>query len=276
MAGSAQYNIKDLDVVEPELAQLPVETTTLLDRQQAFGYTQEDISKFLEPMGRNGDDPIGSMGTDTPIAVLSRKSRLLYDYFKQNFAQVTNPPIDPIREELVMSLVSMIGPRPNLLGKEAGTHKRLEIDQPILTNEDVAKIRSVEAALTARSAPPRSTPPGTPRRAPRSGAGDQGNVLGRDRSGAGRSQHPDPVRPCAGPDRIPMPALLATAAIHHHLVRQGLRMQAGLVVETGEAREVHHFCVLAGFGAEAINPYVAFETLEDIRVKKELRSTPRR
>jgi len=161
----AQYNLKDLEVVEPELAQLPVETTSLLDRQQAFGYTQEDVSKFLEPMGRNGDDPLGSMGTDTPIAVLSRKSRLLYDYFKQNFAQVTNPPIDPIREELVMSLVSMIGPRPNLLGRDAGSHKRLEIDQPILTNEDVAKIRSVRS--TALSAQPRWTPPGTLRPVPK-------------------------------------------------------------------------------------------------------------
>ena len=101
--------------------------TTLLDRQQAFGYTQEDLQFFLEPMARSGDDPIGSMGTDTPIAVLSQRPKLLYDYFKQNFAQVTNPPIDPIREELVMSLVSMIGPRPNLLGRHAGTHKRLEV-----------------------------------------------------------------------------------------------------------------------------------------------------
>ena len=115
--------------------------------REAFGYTQEDIGKFLEPMAVNGDDPIGSMGTDTPIAVLSDKSRLLYDYFKQNFAQVTNPPIDPIREELVMSLLSMIGPRPNLLGHAAGTHKRLEVEQPILTNRDLEKIRSVEASL---------------------------------------------------------------------------------------------------------------------------------
>ena len=144
---AAQYNLKDLEVVEPELAEVPVETSSLLDRQQAFGYTQEDISRFLEPMAVKGDDPLGSMGTDTPIAVLSKRSRLLFDYFKQNFAQVTNPPIDPIREELVMSLVSMIGPRPNLLGHDAGTHKRLEVDQPILTNDDIAKIRSVEAAL---------------------------------------------------------------------------------------------------------------------------------
>jgi glutamate synthase (NADPH/NADH) large chain len=266
-----QYKLKDLEVVEPELAQLPVETTSLLDRQQAFGFTQEDVAKFLEPMGRNGDDPIGSMGTDTPIAVLSSRSRLLYDYFKQNFAQVTNPPIDPIREELVMSLVSMIGPRPNLLGRDAGTHKRLEVDQPILTDADIAKIRSVEAALDGAF---RTETIDITWDAAGGAAGleqalkemcwtateavlqDKNILILSDRA--------------QGPDRIAMPALLATAAVHQHLVRQGLRMQTGLVVETGEAREVHHFCVLAGYGAEAINPYVAFETLEAIRVKKDL------
>ncbi len=268
---AAQYNLKDLSVVEPELAQLAIETTTLLDRQQAFGYTQEDIGKFLEPMAIFGDDPIGSMGTDTPIAVLSNRSRLLYDYFKQNFAQVTNPPIDPIREELVMSLVSMIGPRPNLLGHDAGSHKRLEIDQPILTNDDIAKIRSVEAALDGAF---RTQTIDMTWDAAGGAAGleqavkemcwaateavlaDKNILILSDRA--------------QGPDRIPMPALLATAAVHHHLVRQGLRMQTGLVVETGEAREVHHFCVLAGYGAEAINPYVAFETLEAIRLRREL------
>ena len=268
---AAQYKLKDLDLIEPELAQLPVETTTLLDRQQAFGYTQEDTAKFLEPMARDGDDPIGSMGTDTPIAVLSNRSRLLYDYFKQNFAQVTNPPIDPIREELVMSLVSMIGPRPNLLGMDAGTHKRLEVDQPILTNDEVAKIRSVEAALDGAfrtetidttwdaAAGPEGLEMALKEMcwaATEAVLQDKNILILSDRA--------------QGPDRIPMPALLATAAVHHHLVRQGLRMQTGLVVETGEAREVHHFCVLAGYGAEAINPYVAFETLEDIRVRKEL------
>ncbi|KAJ8137130.1 hypothetical protein OY671_009657, partial [Metschnikowia pulcherrima] len=144
---SAQYKLKELEVVEPESAASPVETTSSLDRQQAFGYTQEDVTKFLEPMAVYGDDPIGSMGTDTPIAVSSSRSRSLYDYFKQNFAQVTNPPIDPIREESVMSSVSMIGPRPNSSGRDAGSHKRLEVDQPISTNDDIAKIRSVEAAL---------------------------------------------------------------------------------------------------------------------------------
>jgi glutamate synthase (NADPH) large chain len=268
---SAQYNLKDLDVVEPELAQLPVETTTLLDRQQAFGYTQEDVGKFLEPMASQGDDPIGSMGTDTPIAVLSKRSRLLYDYFKQNFAQVTNPPIDPIREELVMSLVSMIGPRPNLLGHDAGTHKRLEIDQPILTNDDIAKIRSVEAALDGafRTETIDMTWDAA------SGAAGLGQAIKEMCWAATEAVLADKnililSDRAQGPDRVAIPALLATAAVHHHLVRQGLRMQTGLVVETGEAREVHHFCVLAGYGAEGINPYVAFETLEAIRVRKEL------
>ena len=268
---AAQYKLKELAEVEPEEAALPEPTSSLLDRQQAFGYTQEDIAKFLEPMATTGDDPIGSMGTDTPIAVLSNRSRLLYDYFKQNFAQVTNPPIDPIREELVMSLVSMIGPRPNLLGHDAGTHKRLEVDQPILTNADIAKIRSVEAALDGAF---RTETIDTTWDAASGAAGlemaikemcwaateavlaDKNILILSDRA--------------QDADRIAMPALLATAAVHHHLVRQGLRMQTGLVVETGEAREVHHFCVLAGYGAEAINPYLAFETLESIRVAREL------
>ncbi len=272
----AQYKLKELDVIEPELAALPVETTSLLDRQQAFGYTQEDISKFLEPMAVAGDDPLGSMGTDTPIAVLSKRSRLLYDYFKQNFAQVTNPPIDPIREELVMSLVSMIGPRPNLLGHDAGSHKRLEVDQPILTNEDIAKIRSVEAALDGafRTATIDTTWDAATGAdglemaikemcwaATEAVLADKNILILSDRA------------QCE--TRIPMPAALATAAVHQHLVRQGLRMQTGLVVETGEAREVHHFCVLAGYGAEAINPYLAFETLEQIRVAKELPLEPK-
>ena len=143
---ATQYKLEDLPNGDPTPV-LANDAGMLLDRQQAFGFTQEDVSKFLEPMAQNGDDPIGSMGTDTPIAVLSQRSRLLYDYFKQNFAQVTNPPIDPIREELVMSLVSMIGPRPNLFGRGAGTHKRLEVSQPVLTDSDLAKIRSVSEML---------------------------------------------------------------------------------------------------------------------------------
>ncbi|SHN57483.1 glutamate synthase large subunit [Erythrobacter sanguineus] len=271
----AQYKLEDITDIIPELSAIPAEESTLLERQQAFGYTQEDIGRFLEPMAVQGDDPIGSMGTDTPIAVLSDRSRLLYDYFKQNFAQVTNPPIDPIREELVMSLTSMIGPRPNLLGHDAGTHKRLEVDQPILTNEDLAKIRSVQEALDGafRCATIDITWDAA--------TGAEGIALAIKEmcwaaTEAVLQDHNILILSdrAQSETRVPMPALLATAAVHHHLVRQGLRMQTGLVVETGEAREVHHFCVLAGYGAEAINPYLAFETLEALRAKRHTDLTP--
>jgi glutamate synthase (NADPH/NADH) large chain len=267
---ATQYKLEDL----PEPDHMPAianDGGVLLDRQQAFGFTQEDVGKFLEPMAQAGEDPIGSMGTDTPIAVLSQRSRLLYDYFKQNFAQVTNPPIDPIREELVMSLVSMIGPRPNLLGRQRGTHKRLEVSQPVLTDTDLAKIRAVSETLDGAfrtetidiTWPASEGAAGMERAVERACnaateavLADQNILVLSDRAGSA--------------DRIAIPAALATAAVHHHLIRQGLRMQTGLVIETGEAREVHHFCVLAGYGAEAVNPYLAFETLEDIRRRKNL------
>ena len=244
---------------------------SLLDRQQAFGYTQEDLQLLMAPMATTGQEAVGSMGTDTPISALSDKSKLLYTYFKQNFAQVTNPPIDPIREELVMRLVSFIGPRPNLFDLEGtvASSKRLEVRQPILTNEDLEKIRSIGACRGAvRHQDARH------HLSVRAGRGRHGGRA-RPRSASA------PRRPCtaattssscptarSGPDRIPIPALLATAAVHHHLIRKGLRTSVGLVVETGEAREVHHFCCLAGYGAEAINPYLAFETL--IAMKDEL------
>src|SRR5512143_805036 len=266
-----QFKLEDLSLqAEPE-APPANDPDALLDRQQAFGYTQEDVSFFLEPMARAGDDPVGSMGTDTPIAVLSARPTLLHEYFKQNFAQVTNPPIDPIREELVMSLVSMIGPRPNLLGRNAGSHKRLEVAQPILTDEDLAKIRAINELLDGafRTAtldttwPAAEGPEGLEaaldrlcREATDAVLADMNILILSDRA--------------TGPERIAIPAALATAAVHHHLIRQGLRMQTGLVIETGEAREVHHFCVLAGYGAEAVNPYLAFQTLEDLRVRNGL------
>jgi glutamate synthase (NADPH/NADH) large chain len=246
--------------------------STLLDRQQAFGYTQEDIQFFLEPMAETPDDPIGSMGTDTPIAVLSKKPKLLYNYFKQNFAQVTNPPIDPIREELVMSLVSMIGPRPNLLGRHAGTHKRLEVSQPVLTNAELEKIRSIEDLLDGsfRTTTIDSTWPAS------EGAAGLEKALDRICSEATDCVLADRnililSDRATSAERVPIPALLATAAVHHYLIRRGLRTQTGLVIETGEAREVHHFCCLAGYGAEAINPYLAFETLEALRVQNGLK-----
>jgi len=265
-----QFKLEDLPEA-PAPTALANDPGRLLDRQQAFGYTQEDIQFFLEPMAQLGDDPLGSMGGDTPIAVLSRRPKLLYEYFKQNFAQVTNPPIDPIREELVMSLVSMIGPRPNLLGRNAGMHKRLEVAQPILTDEDLSKIRAINELLDGafRTATIDATWPAEEgaaglekaldrlcREATDNVLADMNILILSDRA--------------VSTDRIPIPAALATAAVHHHLIRQGLRMQTGLVIETGEAREVHHVCVLAGYGAEAVNPYLAFETIEQIRVQNGL------
>ncbi|HVP84391.1 MAG TPA: glutamate synthase large subunit [Rhizomicrobium sp.] len=265
----AQYKLEELSDLQGEQPAIANDSSTLLDRQQAFGFTQEDLQFFLEPMAINADDPIGSMGADTPIAVLSKKPKLLYNYFKQNFAQVTNPPIDPIREELVMSLVSMIGPRPNLLGHEAGAHKRLEVSQPVLTNTDIEKIRAISELVDGAFRT--STIDCTWDAA--EGADGLEKAVARICSEATDAVLADnnililSDREVSA-ERIPIPALLATAAVHHHLIRQGLRMQTGLVVETGEAREVHHFCVLAGYGAEAVNPYMAFETLEQIRTQR--------
>jgi glutamate synthase (NADPH) large chain len=271
-----QYKLYDL----PELAPPPSPAVSndpqaLLDRQQAFGYTQEDLQFFLEPMAKDGDDPVGSMGTDTPIAVLSQKPKLLFNYFKQNFAQVTNPPIDPIREELVMSLVSMIGPRPNLLGHHAGAHHRLEVSQPVLTDADIDKIRSIAELVDGafRTATIDITWPAAEGAAGIERALDRVCHAATDAVLADNNILILSDRAVAA-DRIPIPSLLATAAVHHHLIRQGLRMQTGLVIETGEAREVHHFCVLAGYGAEAINPYLAFRTLDQLRVQQGQALTP--
>ena len=242
-------------------------TPSLLDRQQAFGYTQEDLKTIMAPMAITGQEATGSMGNDTPIAALSKRPKLLYAYFKQLFAQVTNPPIDPIREELVMSLISFIGPRPNLLGLDTtGTHRRLEVRQPILTNDDLEKIRSIgEVADNAfRTITLDLTYPAE------GGAEGMQDALTALCDQAEKARHENcniiilSDRPVSA-DRIAIPALLGTSAVHHRLIRQGLRTGLGLVVETGEAREVHHFCLLAGYGAEAINPYLAFETLSDMR-----------
>jgi glutamate synthase (NADPH/NADH) large chain len=267
-----QFKLEELAASEdaPE-SHRPNDPETLLKHQQAFGYTQEDIQFFLEPMAQSGDDPVGSMGTDTPLAVLSDKPKLLFNYFKQNFAQVTNPPIDPIREELVMSLVAIIGPRPNLLGHHAGNHYRLEVSQPILTNTDLEKIRDIDnlAGGAFRTQTIDTTWPAE------EGAAGMEKAVARICQEATEAVLADYTililsDRAVGPNRIPVPSLLATASVHHHLIRQGLRMSTGIVVETGEAREVHHFCALAGYGAEAINPYLAFETLENIRTTSKM------
>jgi glutamate synthase (NADPH/NADH) large chain len=241
----------------------PISNLSLLDRQQAFGYTQEDLKFLMTPMATTGEEAVGSMGNDTPISALSVKPKPLFTYFKQNFAQVTNPPIDPIREELVMSLVSIIGPRPNLFDLEGmSNRKRLEVRQPILTNADLEKIRSI-SQMSGDHFKSRTFDITFPAEHGTDGMGRALNALCERaeeevRGGCNIIILSDRK---AGADRIAIPVLLACAAVHHHLIRSGLRTSVGLVVETGEPREVHHFACLAGYGAEAINPYLAFETL---------------
>ncbi|MBR1147769.1 glutamate synthase large subunit [Bradyrhizobium sp. AUGA SZCCT0431] len=235
----------------------------LLDRQQAFGYSQEDITILMTPMASTGEEAAGSMGNDTPISALSDRPKPLFTYFKQNFAQVTNPPIDPIREELVMSLVSIIGPRPNLFDLQGlASTKRLEVRQPILTDADLEKIRSISDVADSHF---KSRTLDTTFHAGFGAAGLEqvldelcARAEGAVREGVNIIILSDRM---AGSDRIPIPSLLACAAVHHHLIRTGLRTSVGLVVESGEPREVHHFACLAGYGAEAINPYLAFETI---------------
>lgn len=260
----SRINIKLDGLDAPADATAPECDASLLDRQQAFGYTQEDIKFILEPMSRTGEEAVGSMGNDSPLAVLSSKNKPLYNYFRQLFAQVTNPPIDPIREQLVMSLVSFIGPKPNLLGiNEINPPYRLEISQPVLTYADMAKLRNISAYTDDKvhSAELDICYP--------LAWGKEG-VEARLASLCAEAQ--DAVqRGCGllivsdrklGKDNVAIPALLATSAVHQHLVTQGLRTRVGLVVETGSARETHHFAVLAGFGAEAVHPYLALETIE--------------
>ncbi len=252
-----------LDEVESEKTAPLKSAVPLLDRQQAFAYTQEDLKFIMTPMAMNGEEPIGSMGNDSPLAVLSDKNKTLYHYFKQLFAQVTNPPIDPIREELVTSLVSFIGPKPNLLGiDEMNPPLRLEVSQPVLDFYEMEKIRHIERYTSGkfRSLELDITYPV-----------DWGKDAIEARLASLCAQAEDAVRAGASiivvsdrlvdAERVAISALLALSAIHQHLVAKGLRTSAGLVVETGSAREVHHFALLGGYGAEAVHPYLALETL---------------
>ena len=255
----SQIRLEDL----PKGSEATVANGALLDRQQAFGYTQEDIKFLMTPMAVTGQEATGSMGNDTPLAVLSNRPKPLYAYFKQLFAQVTNPPIDPIREELVMSLVSFIGPRPNLLSLDADTPQlRLEVSQPVLSGQDMEKIHRI-GTLTENQF--RSVTLSMCYGAAQGAAGMEA-ALEKLCAAAEQSVH-DGANILVLSDRetsathVPIPALLATSAVHHHLIRAGLRTKVGLVVETGSAREVHHFAMLAGYGAEAIHPYLAFEAL---------------
>ena len=238
-------------------------SVSLLDRQQAFGFTQEDLKFLMAPMAVAGEEALGSMGNDSPLAVLSDKNKPLYNYFKQLFAQVTNPPIDPIREAIVMSLVSFIGPKPNLLDiNQVNPPMRLEVAQPVLDFADMAKLRDIAQYTHGKF---------------RSTTLDITYPLAWGHEGVEAklaslcAQAVDAIRgghniliisdKGVGPENVAIPALMALSAIHQHLVTEGLRTTAGLVVETGTAREVHHFAVLAGYGAEAVHPYLAMETL---------------
>jgi glutamate synthase (NADPH) large chain len=256
-----------LDDVEGPATATPLDSAvSLLDRQQAFGTTQEDIKFLIAPMARAGEEALGSMGNDSPLAVLSDKNKPLFNYFKQLFAQVTNPPIDPIREAIVMSLVSFIGPKPNLLDiNQVNPPMRLEVSQPVLDFADMAKLRNI-ADFTQGKFRSHTLDITYPLAWGREGVeaklaslcaeavdaikGGKNILIISDRN--------------VSATQVAIPALLALSAVHQHLVRGGLRTNAGLVVETGTAREVHHFAVLAGYGAEAVHPYLAMEALAEM------------
>lgn len=235
---------------------------TIRQRQQAFGYTIEELKMVLTPMVLSGEEPISSMGTDTPLAVLSNRSQLLFKYFKQLFAQVTNPPIDPIREQLVMSLVTNIGPKPNLIAETPDACRRIKLQQPILTNADLQKIRTIGDSNFKHKTLPLLF---------RVAEGPDGlevavEQLCQQASKAIQDGEKFLILSDRGVNEkwAPIPSLLGIAAVHHHLVRQETRTEVGLILETGEPRDVHQFACLIGYGAGAVNPYLVFETLVDM------------
>jgi len=257
----AENKIDLNDLPEPENYYPPDHETVLL-RQKAFGYTLEDLKILIAPMAVSGEQPLGSMGNDAPLAVLSERPQLLYNYFKQLFAQVTNPPIDPIREELVMSLCDYIGKDGNLLDETARHCHQLKIDSPILNNIELEKLRQINTSdFQSRTISILFSASGDPR--------ELEKALERicaEASDAVRNGESIIILSDRGVDRenAAIPALLAVSAVHHHLIREGTRTAVGLVVESAEPREVMHFALLIGYGASAINPYLAFETLSDM------------
>ena len=239
--------------------------TTVVQRQQVFGYTTEELKIIIEPMARTGGEPLGSMGTDTPIAVLSSRSRLLFDYFTQLFAQVTNPPLDAIREELVTSIGATIGPEGNLLDPTPRSCRQIHLSRPILDNDELEKLAQIDSydledfrSITIRCLFPVA----------------EGGIGLRDALTEVRRQASEAIEDGVNiiilSDRhstaelAPIPSLLVTSALHHHLIREKTRTRVGLVVECGDAREVHHMALLIGYGAAAVNPYLAFQSIEDL------------
>jgi glutamate synthase domain-containing protein 2/glutamate synthase domain-containing protein 1/glutamate synthase domain-containing protein 3 len=256
-----EYMIPLDDLPAPSNVHEP-DHATLRVRQHAFGYTVEDLKMIMMPMAAAGQEPVGSMGTDTPLACLSEKPQLLYNYFRQLFAQVTNPPLDAIREELVTSLYTYLGREGNLLSEEPKSCHLIKLKQPILSNSDLEKLREVaHGELRAVTLPMLfNVADGE------AGLEKAVEALCAAAAAAVRDKASILVLSDRGVDaqQAPIPSLLATAAVHHHLIRQGTRTQCGLVIESGEAREAHHFCLLIGYGAGAVNPYLAFETLADL------------
>ena len=256
-------NLRDL----PEREHIRYSSASVNRRQRVFGYTEEDLKEFIAPMARSGQEPIGAMGTDTPIAAISQHSRLLFDYFTQQFAQVTNPPLDAIREEVVTSMTASIGPVLNLLGATPEHAKQLVMDFPILTNDEIARIKHIDKGNNIGRAVTISALYRV----------DDGAEALQERLAEMAAEVDEAIQ--AGTTFIiisdrdsnrelaPIPSLLALSSVHHHLIRKGSRLQVGLLVECGDARDVHHVATLIGYGAAAINPYLALETAEDLVVK---------
>ncbi|MCF8528424.1 MAG: glutamate synthase large subunit [Aquiluna sp.] len=260
---TSMINLRDL----PEREHIRYSSASVNRRQRVFGYTEEDLKEFIAPMAKTGQEPIGAMGTDTPIAAISDRSRLLFDYFTQQFAQVTNPPLDAIREEVVTSMSASIGPVQNLLTATPEHAKQLVMDFPILTNDELARIKHIDRANNIGKAVVISCLYNV----------IEGADALRERLDEMATEVDEALDQGAtfiilsdrdsNSDWAPIPSLLATSAVHHHLIRQGTRMRAGLVVEAGDARDVHHMATLIGYGAAAINPYLALETAEDMVIR---------
>jgi glutamate synthase domain-containing protein 2/glutamate synthase domain-containing protein 1/glutamate synthase domain-containing protein 3 len=252
------------EIADIPAAHQPVHRT-VLQRQQAFGYTSEDLKILLGPMASDGTEPVGSMGNDAALAVLSDRPQLLYNYFKQLFAQVTNPPVDCIREEVIMSMATTVGREYNLLAPTPESARQIGLKSPILRNQELDRLRQLEATtgglFKSMTLPMLFDPRGGAKALERALAG-----LCRQASSAIATGHEFIILSDRAVDRhdAPIPALLAVAGVHHHLIREGTRTKVGLILESGEPREVHHFALLIGYGAGAINPYLAFETIEDM------------
>jgi glutamate synthase domain-containing protein 2/glutamate synthase domain-containing protein 1/glutamate synthase domain-containing protein 3 len=258
----AEHRKHVTDLPQPRRVAPEHDRETILARQQAFGYTLEDLRILMAPMAVNGQEAVGSMGTDTPLACLSDKPQLLFAYFKQLFAQVTNPPIDPIREELVMSVATTVGAEQNLFDETPVHCRQLSLEHLTLSNAELAQLQEIDApgfrAITLSTLF-------------RVDSGEAGLRAALDTLCAAASRAV--ADGCTilvlsdrgvDEDQVPIPSLLATGAVHHHLIREGIRMRVGIVVESGEPREVHHFCLLTGYGAAAVNPYLAYETIREL------------